>query len=110
MVDPEREKEEMDREAERVVKEQEMLAKKQSAAMGRGGYYGGGGEGGSRGGRGDRVYDSDGRRGMGMDGDFLENDEVGFAGWYKPLLTFFLSLDRFGLIQSSKRGFSFRIA
>jgi hypothetical protein len=64
-------KEEMDKEAERVVKEQDMLAKKQSAAMGRGGY---GGASGSRGGR-DQYY-SDGRGGA-MDGDFLENDEVG---------------------------------
>ena len=66
VVDPEREKEEMDREAERVNKEQELLARKQSQAMGRGGY----GAGGSRSAR-EAYYDA----GYAMDGDFLENDE-----------------------------------
>ena len=77
VVDPEREKEEMDREAERVIKEQEMLAKKQSAAMGRGGYGAGGSRGGGGGGRrNDYYYYSDGRGDGGMmDGDFLENDD-----------------------------------
>lgn len=68
--DPERAKEEADREAERLMKEQEALKKRQSAAMGRGGY--GGGRGGARVPSGYREYFD---RGVGMDGDFLEADE-----------------------------------
>lgn len=67
--DPERAKEEADREAERLMKEQEALKKRQNAAMGRAGYGGGAS---ARVQAGYREYFD---RGAGMDGDFLEADE-----------------------------------
>ena len=66
--DPERAKEEADREAERLMKEQEALKKRQNAAMGRAGYGGGAS---ARVQAGYREYFD---RGAGMDGDFLEAD------------------------------------
>lgn len=71
--DPERAKEEADREAERLVREQEQLRKKQREAMtGRGRYNA---EGGSRDGKVPAGYREYFDRGAGMDGAFLEADE-----------------------------------